>query len=49
MNEPLLLTRKSRPPNFFSRILFLYVFPLLRVANKTPLENEMIPDLEIDD
>ncbi|CAD8136284.1 unnamed protein product [Paramecium pentaurelia] len=47
--EPLLQNRNSRPPGLISRTLFLYVFPLLQLANKTPLEFEMIKDLEIDD
>ncbi|CAD8149098.1 unnamed protein product [Paramecium pentaurelia] len=47
--EPLLENKSQRPPGLLSRTLFLYVFPLLRLANKTPLEFEMVKDLQIED
>ncbi|CAD8048099.1 unnamed protein product [Paramecium sonneborni] len=47
--EPLLKITNSRPPGFISKVFFLYVFPLLRKANKTPLEFDMIEDLNVDD
>ncbi|CAK90929.1 unnamed protein product (macronuclear) [Paramecium tetraurelia] len=47
--EPLLEDKSSRPPGLLSRTLFLYVFPLLRLANKTPLEFNMVKDLQLDD
>ncbi|CAD8141597.1 unnamed protein product [Paramecium octaurelia] len=49
LEEPLLENKSSRPPGLLSRTLFLYVFPLLRLANKTPLEFDMVKDLQLDD
>ncbi|CAD8052568.1 unnamed protein product [Paramecium sonneborni] len=47
--KPLLIIKNSQSPGVISRVFFLYVFPLLRKANKTPLQFEMIQDLQIDD
>lgn len=48
MDEPLLFKNKDNA-SLLSRLFFFQTYPLLKVANTIPLENDMIQELKEDD